>query len=288
MRKTILITGATGFLGSHLLSELISLNFNIIILKRSTSKIWRIEHLKEKYISYDIDLEAINKAFIENNIDIIIHTACNYGRDIESVHEIIESNLLFGLKILELAIANGVKTFINTDTLLPRDLNSYSLSKKHMVDWLKYKSNMIKVINLKIEHIFGPKDSGNKLVPWILTQLKENKKEIKLTKGTQKRDFIFIDDIILAFLVVINKSGNLPKYTEFEVGTGKLTSVKDFIILLKKEFEEISGPTKTKLLFGEIDYRENEIMSIIVENKKLIDLGWFVKTNLNKDIKKCI
>lgn len=53
--KTILLTGATGFLGSHLLEALLKQHYNVVILKRSTSNAWRIQHLLDQVISYDVD-----------------------------------------------------------------------------------------------------------------------------------------------------------------------------------------------------------------------------------------
>jgi nucleoside-diphosphate-sugar epimerase len=55
-KETILLTGATGFLGSYLLESFISLNFNVIILKRSTSSTLRINHLLNNVTYYNVDV----------------------------------------------------------------------------------------------------------------------------------------------------------------------------------------------------------------------------------------
>jgi len=78
--KTILLTGPTGFLGSHLLQALLNEGYKVIILKRSFSDTWRINHLLDNLKSYDINKTPLEKPFEENKIDIIIHTATNYGR----------------------------------------------------------------------------------------------------------------------------------------------------------------------------------------------------------------
>ena len=125
--QTILLTGVTGFLGSHLLKSLVSNGFNVIILKRSTSNTWRIEGLIENCVCYDVDIQPIEKAFEDHNIDIVLHTACCYGRNNESVVEIVDSNLILGLQVLDACIKFQTKYFLNTDTLLERDLNIYTL-----------------------------------------------------------------------------------------------------------------------------------------------------------------
>ena len=135
MSKTILLTGATGFLGSHLLEKLLESNYKIIVLKRSFSDIWRIQHLLQKVVYYDIDKVPLEKPFKENNIHIVIHTATLYGKNNEPISDIVNTNLMFPLKLLETSLRFNLDFFINTDTFfnvninLPNHQNYYVLSK---------------------------------------------------------------------------------------------------------------------------------------------------------------
>ena len=162
MKSTILLTGATGFLGSHLLESFVQQKLDIVILKRTTSNIWRINHLLDKVKIYDIDTVDFKTVFSQEKVDVIINTVCSYGRTNESLVDIVNSNLIFGLNLLDEAIKNNVKTFINTDSLLPRNLNDYSLSKAQFADWLNKRSETIQVVNFKIEHMYGPKIIWNR------------------------------------------------------------------------------------------------------------------------------
>lgn len=272
--KTILLTGATGFLGSHLLEALLGQHFKVVVLKRSTSHIWRIRHLLDRIQSYDVDVQPLEQAFEEQHVDAVIHTACHYGRNQDPLHKLVQTNLLYGLQLIDACLKFKTATFINTDTLLQKNLNAYSLSKKQFVEWLKKSSDKIQVLNLKIEHMYGPKDGSEKFVPWVLSQLKQNVPEIKLTAGEQKRDFIYIDDVVSAYLTVLSHTSELAAFNEFDVGTGDLVSLKDFIIALKDGFEAHQGKVNTKLNFGAIPYRQGEMMSINVENQALFRLGW--------------
>ena len=76
----VLLTGATGFLGSHLLKTLVSKGYEVIVLKRTTSDMWRLKGFENTFISYDIDQVPLQKVFEDQYIDTIIHTACMYGR----------------------------------------------------------------------------------------------------------------------------------------------------------------------------------------------------------------
>ncbi len=121
---TVLITGETGFLGSHLLKALIEFTSeNIVVLKRSFSNLKRIEEMKEnpRVKFYDVDKVDVEEAFKNNNIETIIHCATNYGRGDESCHNILDTNLMFPIKLLDLSVKWGTKTFINTDSFFNKE-----------------------------------------------------------------------------------------------------------------------------------------------------------------------
>lgn len=287
-KPTVLLTGATGFLGSHLLEAMVHQGYSVVVLKRSTSNLWRIEHLAGQYKSYDVDTNPIEHAFEEQRIDCVIHTACHYGRNGDPVNQIVESNLMFGLRLLGACLKFNTDTFFNTDTLLQKHLNVYTLSKKQFVEWLVQQSDKIQVVNLKLEHMYGPKDDATKFVPWVISQLRQNVAEIKLTKGEQKRDFIYIDDVVSAYLTVLEKAPGLAKFNEFDVGTGQLVTVKNFLEQLKKGYETNLEAIDTKLDFGALPYREGEMMTVKLNNQGLLDLGWLPNTNLNQGLEKIL
>jgi len=284
--KTVLLTGATGFLGSHLLGMLLKKGYKVIVAKRSTSDAWRISNLLSQVVSYDVDIDGmLEKAFTEQPIDIVIHTACGYGRNGESICEVVESNLNFGLKLLDACLKYHVPTFCNTDTLLDKHVNDYALSKCQLTEWLQQKSNQIQVINMKLEHMYGPKDDSTKFVSWLLSQLKEGVAEVQLTSGEQLRDFIYIDDVVSAYMIVLGKAAELSEYSEFEVGTGHSIPVKSFIQSLKKAYEGRFGSSSVFLNFGAIPYRDGEVMEFKVDNSALSSLDWKPAYSLAQGLK---
>lgn len=285
---TILLTGATGFLGSHLLEALLKKDYPVVILKRSTSNLWRIAHLAGQYKSYDVDTQPIEQAYEEQRIDCVIHTACHYGRNGDPIGQIVESNLMFGLRILDACLKFNTDTFFNTDTLLQKHLNVYTLSKKQLVEWLEQQVDKIQVVNLKLEHMYGPKDDTTKFVPWVISQLQQNVTEIKLTKGEQERDFIYIDDVVSAYLTLLEKAPGLARFNEFDVGTGQLVTVKSFLEQLKESYQANFGETATKLAFGALPYRNGEMMTVEVNNQKLLGLGWKARTSNEIGLKKIL
>lgn len=293
---TILLTGATGFLGSHLLEGLLEKNYEVIILKRSFSNCWRIQAFLSKVVFYDIDKVSLESVFEENSINAVIHTATCYGRNGETNLEIFNSNVLFSIQMLEYARIYRVETFFNTDSFFNTEslqydyLNSYTLSKKHFVDWGKnYSSSCdVQFINMKLQHVYGPKDDESKFVSWFIKQLKQEVPEIKLTAGTQKRDFIYVKDVVFAYLILLEKRKELQSYEEFEVGTGKSISVKEFLLKIVTVFEQkLGSPIKSKLIFGALPLREGEPQEIKANNSNLKLMG-LIFQEMNVSIISCV
>ena len=278
-KPTVLLTGATGFLGGHLLEALLKQGYQVVVLKRSTSNLWRIEHLAGQYKSYDVDTQPIEEAFEDQRIDSVIHTASDYGRQNSSLSKVIEANVMFGVRVLDLALKFKAKVFINTDTffnsgeLLQEHLKVYTLSKRHFLQLLMQQSHSIKVINMKLNHIYGVLDDSSKFIPWILSQMKLNVLSIDLTKGEQLRDFIYVDDVVFAYLMVLEKSEIFSNFSEFNVGTGRLLSLRNFTQILKEEFETKFGKIQTKLNFGEKPYGVGEIMTVDTDISAIKSIG---------------
>ena len=289
MQDTILLTGSTGFLGSHLLESFVSKGFEVVILKRSTSNLWRIAHLLPNIKYYNIDEVSLKTIFNDVKPNMLVHTACSYGRKEESLVDIVNTNLIFGINLLEEAIRNDVKTFINTDSLLPRNLNDYSLSKAQFTDWLQKYSGQIQVVNLKIEHMYGLKDDVKKFLPWLINQMINGTDGINLTSGIQKRDFIYISDVVAAYDLIIQKRKSLSSWNAFDIGTNVFTEVKDFVLKIAKELE-ISYNTEivSRLKFGAIPYRSGDIMVPQLDNRTLKALGWKESVHINDGVEKII
>jgi nucleoside-diphosphate-sugar epimerase len=288
MNETVLLTGGTGFLGSHLIYVLLKNNYRVIVLKRSTSNIWRIDDVLEKIVCYDIDSAGLEAAFSDQHIDAIIHTACCYGRNNEKASVIADTNIMFGLQLFEFADKFNTDTFFNTDTLLQKYLNAYSLSKKHLVEWLKKLSGKVRVINMKLEHMYGPKDDNTKFVPWIIEQLEQNQRMINLTSGIQQRDFVYVTDVAQAYLQVLKHRTKLEEYSEFEIGTGQSIPVREFVCEIVRQYKKQHSKNQTRLNFGSIPDREGEMMYMKADIRGLTSLGWKPVVDFEKGIKSII
>lgn len=276
----LLITGPTGFLGYNLCKNLVDSPQEIFAISRNTPpKERRVDSENIRYfLLKDINIQE----FIESNsINGVIHCATNYGRDNNTL-DTLEANLTFPISILLSSIKANVDFFINTDTILDKRVNSYSLSKKQFLDWLYYFKDQITCLNLSLEHFYGPGDSDGKFTTYIIRELINNAKSIDLTPGMQKRDFIYIDDVVSAFQCVIQ---NVHKFHrndiyDIQIGSGTNTSIFDFVNLAKN----ITANSNTNLNFGAIDYRKDEVMESNVDLKMITSMGWKPEVSLENGL----
>ena len=292
-KKTILITGATGFLGSHILKKLDEENkYNIVALKRSFSDLKRIRGTKFTNVSfYDVDVSSLEDIFSKSKIDLIIHTATEYGRQGSSISKVIESNLLFPIKIIELAILNNTRCFINTDSYFNKEnftynyLFDYSMSKKSLIRWLENLSSKIQIVNIVLEHLYGEEDNDVKFVETMIQRIAiKMEKSVDLTHGHQRRDFIYISDAVDAYLKIVDYCfANDFRYKVFNVGTGIGVEIRDFVNLIKQ-----LSDSPTVLNFGKILYRGDEIMESKADISELKNIRFVAVFSIKNGIKRII
>lgn len=283
-KLSIFITGATGFLGASLVHKLLTLGHKVYATRRLQSNLSRYTRLPHQPIWIELEDIDFESFFKMHAVDCIVHCATDYGRKNVSPIQTVEANLILPLKIIH-AAAGHVRSFINTDTILPKEISNYSLSKKQFAEWLHVYSDRFSAINVGLEHFYGPGDDVTKFTSSIINALLLQAPEIKLTGGEQKRDFIYIDDAVDAISLIIEASrGSENGFYEYEVGYGEAISIKDFVTLAKT----LSGNTATKLNFGAIPYRKNEKMEVVADITSLTHLGWAPKIKLVEGLKKTI
>ncbi len=297
--KTILLTGATGFLGSHLLEALLKADYQVIILKRSTSDSWRIHHVLNKTKVYDLDIYSLHQVFIENSIDIIIHMATLYQKivNIQEVKQIIDSNISFPAELIELGIRHKVKGFINTGTFFEYDcsvlpvnelspikpLNLYAKTKVAFESILETYKNQIMIYTFRLFTPYGEKDNY-KLIPMIIQKALADEK-IELSEGFQKMDFIYAGDIVEAYMAALEKMlrhEHSNGYQIFNLGSGTSISVREIVSIieqkLKLSIDKIWGePSKVDIPIAYSDIR-----------KAKSELGWFPRHSIHDGIEKTI
>lgn len=277
--KKVLITGSTGYLGSRLLKQLLARGYDVCVIKRIDSNIQQHIDLIGNIVYYNNDKESINKLFVDHKIDLIIHTATAYGRKGESIDEIKDTNLDFPLNILLAALSAEVPYFINTGTSLPYLTNQYALFKNQFAECLQFFDSKITTVNVLLEHFYGPGDDSSKFVTGMILKMLSNVNEIDLTAGTQVRDFVFIDDVLDGYMSIIDHLMDFNGFTNLPLGSGNGVSIKEVV----EQIKDLSKST-SKLNFGAIKMRDNELMHSDADLSLLKGFGWSPKYDLKKGL----
>lgn len=293
---TILMTGATGFIGSHLLKRLLNLKYRIIVFKRPVSNLGRLSNFINKIKFYNIDENTnFDEIFLKNKINIIIHLAAKYSKedkDQKTKSQMDKINIEIPKKILVSAIKHNVKGFINTGTFFEYSLNTkkpideetlikpynyYTITKIKFEKILKklIKDTKIKAVTLKLFSPYGENDN-DKIVPLIIKSFIINKK-LSLTKGNQKLAFTYVQDVVNAFELAINHIVNEDfNYEVFNIGSNKSYSLKQVVSYIKN-ISKKSG----QIEFGKIHNKKDENLDIHCNSMKAkYKLKWSNKTDL--------
>jgi nucleoside-diphosphate-sugar epimerase len=302
MTKNLLITGATGFIGSNLLEELLKNNYEVTLLKRSFSDNWRIEHLlnnsKIDLKVYDIDQIELGTIFDENEISGILHLATYYRKyhTTDDISPMMKSNINFPIELIDLAVSHNVDFFINTGTFFEYDtisvplsenselnpFNFYAKTKIAFESSLKYyfSEKGINTSTMKIFSPYGPRDEEKKIIPHLILNLLKNN-PVELSQGLQKLDFVYVKDITRAYLKLIENINNFDSYETFNIAGGFPYSIREIVSIL----EEITG-SQLDTKWAEHIENENIIFSNINKSKEY--LNWAPEYNIHEGLKETI
>lgn len=263
-----MITGGAGFIGSNLVKRLLNLNFRVnLILKKSTN-LWRIKDVLSKTTIHQVSLldkQALLKTVRKINPQVIIHLATyTQYRNQQDSRQMIETNINGTLNLLTASKDINYDIFINTgssseygikespmkeiDVLNP--ISFYAMTKASATLLCQVFSREYKkpIVTLRPFSVYGYYEEQNRFIPTIMKALIE-KKTINLTSGKQRRDFIYIDDIIDIYLRILQKGENLSGKI-LNMGTGKEYTNDEVVEILFK----VTGE-KTKVNKGSFPKR---------------------------------
>lgn len=274
----ILVTGATGFLGSHLVRHLVQAGHEINAIRRASSSARRLGDVEKKIHWFTVEAEnrVASAAFV--GVDVVVHTAACYGRAGETELEVVRANTLFPLAVLAGAVEHCIRKFIHTDSALPPETSPYALSKAQFSQWGKLMADFrgLNFINARLEHFYGPGDDNVKFTSRVIASCLNNTPELPLTAGDQQRDFAYIGDVVEALRLLIADSGRAGTgYVEVPIGSGTTTTVRELV-----EMIHTITRSRTRLLFGAISPRPKEVRYSCADLTLMNRLGWKPATTL--------
>ena len=263
----VLVTGATGFIGSNLVKLLVNKNYKVNIIVRNQAAATKIINENQiNYHLYDGSLLSLEKIVSTCKPDIIYHLASEFieSHSLQDIKKLIDANILFGTQLIELSSREKTSYFVNISTNWKyynqnsyNPVNLYAATKKAFEDILKYyvDRGLLNVINLILFDVYGPNDNRKKLLPLVFKVL-NLKRKLSLTQGEQKLDLVYIDDVInaidLAGLLLFDNK--VKGFIEYKVSSKNLIKLKELLNII----QQISNK-KIIINWGAQKYRDREV-----------------------------
>ena len=293
MRTASLVTGGCGFIGSHIVDELVKRNHSVVVIDDLSAKENEAFYFNNKaqYYKWDISKDHVCGSLFKG-AENVFHLAARsrIQPTINSPGGCFEVNAIGTQRVLEWSRLNGVKNFVYSSTSslyghqnqipfnpnMPADcLNPYSMSKWMGEQICKLYSQLydFNSTTLRYFNVYGPREpiKGQyaPVVGLFKRQSAEGKPMTIVGDGEQRRDFTYIDDIVEANMKAITLDPFKTRgHKIYNVGTGKNYSIKEVANM-------IGGPIR------KIDHRPAEVNQTLADITETIqDLGWSPRFDL--------
>ena len=289
--RKVLVTGADGFIGSHLAETLVKSGCKVRALCLYNSfnswgwleKSEYLEHLE--IVTGDIRDPFLCKS-ITKDIDIVFHLAALIAIPYSYIApaSYVDTNISGTLNMVQASMENGVKRFIQTSTsevygtalyapidekhpLQPQSPYSASKIGSDAIAMSYFNAFAFPVCIARPFNTYGPRQSARAVIPSIISQIAAGNKSINLGDLTPTRDFNFVADTCSGFLALAQCEQAIGK--TINIGSGREISVKDTADLIKK------------IMGSEIEFMEDsnrlrpansEVFRLIADTQLLTDL----------------
>ena len=306
--KNILVTGGTGFVGSHLVEELVKQKANVVTTFISTSPrsyfFTKGLNKKVKMAHVDIeDFENIYDLIVKNNIEVIFHLAAQalvetafynprkaFSTNIIGTVNILESARLFS-KVKAVVVASSDKAYGKlTNTSMRKYKENDPLQGDHPYEVSKsaadlisnsyFKTYKLPVVVTRFGNIYGEGDLNfSRIIPGIMKAIIKNEELEIRSNGKYIRDYLYVKDVVSGYLLLANNIEKI-KGKSFNFGSSNTLSVIEVIKLCEKVFKNKINYSIMNTAKNEIPYQSLDFSKV----KKILD--WSPKYEIKKAIKK--
>lgn len=279
--QRVLITGGSGFIGSHLAQLLLKKNHRVAVLDRSPKKVIKGVKVFRGDVTRQKDVEKAMRG-----VDLVYHLAGVLGTEELNTKAASATKINIGgaVNILDAALKNHTKVLLVSKPNVW--LNTYSITKEASEKFCEMyqKEFGLKAAIVKWFSVYGPgqKHYGvQKAVPTFIVRALKNEPLPVFDDGSQMADFIFTSDTVLATMKVAESSKMEGKIVE--IGTGKGTKIANLARLIIKLCQSRSKISWEKMRGGEDPHTK-----VVADTKLLSSLGFQPKVGLEDGLKATI
>jgi nucleoside-diphosphate-sugar epimerase len=291
LKKNILITGASGFVGSHVLDDCLKNNFNVHAIFRHSKKnvSFTKKYKKQIFPIFYNNIYEIKNKLTNCKIDYVIHCATHYIKkhDHNDIENIIKSNVLFSTILLDAVVNIKIKKFINLGSVWQHfndtknlAFNLYAATKQSFECIFNYYKNQytkIKFYNILLTDTFGANDKRKKLVPTLLKNFNnKNQSKINIPKNLSM-NLVNINEVTKCLNILLK---NNSKSNNYVIKSNQDVKIFDLINFLNDNLEK---KIKVNWLKNAKNYKIIKLKNLLKKdnniNKQILEL--FNENNKN-------
>ena len=262
-----MVTGATGFIGSHLVPRLIDQSYEVACLIRDENQ---GKQLHAKAVPYVVDAhrpESIQRAVQAFSPQVIFHLATHYPAsfDAHTIPKLLDANILFGSLLMQYAVEQGTQCFIAAGSTMQhheglddRPSNFYAATKSCFDTVLDYyvDHHRARACTLYIFDSYGLDDPRPKLFNRLMT-IRPDEQAMRLTDGTQRIGLVHVDDICSGFLLAAQRMNGSQStgHEKYALPAAQPVSLRELAVLI-----EAGRSVKLPLQWGAVAQRPGQIM----------------------------
>ncbi|MCK5603111.1 GDP-mannose 4,6-dehydratase [Candidatus Pacearchaeota archaeon] len=297
--RRILITGVAGFIGANLVRRLIQAGGEIHAIVRERTNLWRIKEVLTKLTLHRVDLldfEELQQTVNRINPEIIIHLA-KHGPSPEDRWETLETNIIGTSNLLEVTSSLNYQCFIHTGTSLEYGPKSQPMTESDILEpstffgVTKASATMLcqqfakargrPIVILRPFMVYGYWDVPTNLIPTAI-RAAMRKEKLALTPPGYRRDWVFIEDVIEAYLLTIqaeNIAGEI-----INMGSGEQWSNEEIVDMVQDVYGQ-----KIEVQVGAYSPRSFDTTHWVADIQKARKLlGWEPRHILRRGLEKTI
>jgi nucleoside-diphosphate-sugar epimerase len=279
----VLVAGASGFLGRHLVRSLTGAGAEVLAVSRSCQN--DVADGVRWYRGDMKDRSAVRSVFDEINPDVV-YQLCGHpdgNRDLRLVLPTLENDILTTVNLLMAAVEKPVRRFVTTATLEESargepPTSPYAVAKTSSVAYARMFHLLYQVpaVILRPFMTYGPEQPEKKVISYIIRSLLRGETP-KLGSGNRPVDWIYIDDVIDGFLAAANAVG--IEGDTFDLGTGEMVSIREVANRLADMVDSGVQPA-----FGALADRPFEQVRVADTETAKLRLAWEAKVSLDEGL----
>jgi nucleoside-diphosphate-sugar epimerase len=268
-RKTALVTGATGYVGSRLVRQLVAGGWDVHVVVRPDSNLALLAPVRSSAAvhRHNGTTERMLSIVAEAKPSVVFHLASRFlaQHRPEDIEPLVRSNILMGTQLAEAMAKNNIHRLVNTGTSWQHYENSpydpvclYAATKQAFEAVLRFytETTPLKVITLKLFDTYGPDDPRPKLFT-VLRKAARERELLAMSPGDQLIDLVYIDDVTRAFSLAAERllAGSADRSEKYAVSSRSPVSLKQLV----ETYCHVTGKD-LNVQWGGRPYRPREVM----------------------------